>query len=103
MAGDDVNRCISEGNDVDLIPLVGFHISLELVGVAENRQEPRLLSLFGSHDLTAPGNDSARSALLVELAGVSAGKIEIGLISLQIPFGVCIRDRGRRDRTAILD
>src|SRR5215813_2429123 len=85
----DVNHFIAAGNDVHLIPIISFDVSLEFIRIAEHCEQPGLLSLLGLHDLSSPGDDAAASSLLVKLTAVAPDIIKVRLIAFQIVFWVC--------------
>src|SRR5260370_23803893 len=90
---DDVDECVAVGDDLILVPLAGLDEGLEVVGASQRRQEAMRLPCFGFYHLAAPCADSARCFLLIELAGVGVVVVEVGLIALDVPLGVLLRER----------
>src|SRR5262249_32970482 len=85
----DVNHFIAAGNDVHLIPIISFDVSLEFIGIAEHCDRPGLLSWLVLHDLSAPGDDAASFSLFVKLPAVAPDVIKVCLIAFQIVFWIC--------------
>src|SRR5262249_1022695 len=79
----DVNHFIAARNDVHLIPIISFDVSLEFIRIAEHCEQPGLLSLLGLHDLSAPGDDAAACSLFVKLTAVAPDIIKVRLIAFQ--------------------
>src|SRR5262245_1681741 len=96
-----MRKRVAHRDDVELVPVLRLVVRVDHRGLAERREQTRILALLGPHDLAFPRDDAATRGLLVELARVAVPGIEVVLRAPHVPqlFGGRIGRRSSR-RTA---
>src|SRR5262245_33390982 len=91
----DVGHLVADGDDVELVPVFLLVIAVDDGRFSQRGEEPRILALFGPHELSLPRDDPASGGLLVELPGVAVAGIEIVLGAPHVPLFLGFRIRRR--------
>jgi hypothetical protein len=86
VAVEDVDQQVAADDEVVPVPVVGMDEGLEVVRGAEGGDDGRAFAGGNVGDLAAHGKEGA-AALLVVLAGVLVGTVDVGLVAAEEPFG----------------
>jgi len=81
----DLKDHVPAGDDMRLIPIADFDVSLQRLGIPQ-RSDQFGFAAFGHARQLAPQGQESAPSLFIHLTGVGVGCVDVGLVALQDPL-----------------
>src|SRR5215475_7767070 len=81
-----MRHLIADGDNVFLVPVVGFEIGIDRCWIVQGCKKPWILSFLSTNGLALKRDDPSAGCLFIKLAGVSVTRVEVVLRAGHVPL-----------------